>query len=771
MKPIEIHENLFHLQTENTSYLFRVDPYGHLEHIHYGRRVSSLDADALAYKRTITYGSVLNVNDADPAYTMDALPQEYPSYGRGDFNEAAIEIRQGDSYTLDLTYAGHEVLDGNASMSALPSSYGANSTLVIHLTDVPKNIAVDLIYALYPDTDVITRRAIVTNRSSLEIEIRKILSSSLDIFEGDLDLIDFHGAWIKEAHTHHRPVEHGTYVIDSKVGFSSAKCNPGFLVEERGANEDHGKVWGFNLVYSGNHYSSISKNEYGIVRIMSGIQPSRFSCVLREGESFETPEAVLSFSNRGRNGLSQHFHDFINEHIVRSDWKKKERPVLINSWEAFGFDFKKDSLVKLASAAKKLGMELFVLDDGWFGRRSDDTKGLGDYDCNTKKIPGGIKALSKEIHDQGLLFGLWVEPESVNRDSVLYETHPDWAIEEKDRESVLGRHQLLLDLTRKDVRDYIVENVSKLIDENDVDYIKWDMNRMMCSVNGLYSHNYILGLYEVLDRIFTKRPHVLLESCSSGGNRFDLGMLCYSPQIWASDDTDPIERLDIQKGLSYLYPLSTMGAHVSASPHSQTLRDTPLETRFHVSAYGCLGYELDLGMLTPLEKEEIRRQILYYKEHRKTFQFGRFYRSDDKDQEVFEVLNDEEAIVSKFRRIVHAAPEIDRLIVKGLEDTKMYDAVSRSFTFSITRFGNLINYLLPVRVNARGILVNEVSKYKGIEAPSMTYEASGSALENGISLHKLYLGTGHDEKLRLPLDYGSDMFLIKEKDNESGQKE
>lgn len=773
MDTIQIKNKSFLLSTDHTSYLFKVDKYGHLEHIHYGAKVKMEDADALSFKKLILHGSTVMYDKKNEILTMDSLPQEFGTYGTGDFNEASIEIEDGESYTCDFLYESHEIIEGNVSIKDLPSSYGADKTLIVHMGDKVNELKLDLYYAIYPQCDVISRRAVLTNSSKKTFTLHKMMSYCLDLCEDDLVLMDFFGAWDKETHVNERPLVRGTYTIGSRVGFSSAKNNPGFIIKRSDTGENTGKAWGFNLVYSGNHYSSVSKNEYGQHRIQGGISPERFVYPLKADKSFETPEAVMTYSSNGLNELSHHFHDFINENIVRSDWKKKDRPVLINSWEGFGFDFKKDDLIKkLAKNARKMGMELFVLDDGWFGRRNSDKRGLGDYNCNTRKIPGGISSLSNEIHKMDMLFGIWVEPEAINVDSKLYEDHPEYALTEKGREMFFGRNELLMDLTNKDVQDYIIENVSKLIDENNVDYIKWDMNRMMNAVSGAYNHEYIKGLYRVLDKIFIQRPWVLFESCSSGGNRFDLGMLCYSPQIWSSDDTDAIERIDIQKGLSYLYPLSTMGAHVSASPHMQTLRATPLETRFNISAYGCLGYELDLSLLSYLDKAEIEKQIEYYKQHRSTFQYGKFYRGDEeKDYETFEVLYKGEAIVSKFRRLVHAVPIYDKLYVKDLDEEKMYFISSKPYLHNLKQFGNLVNFVTPVKVNAEGKLMETVSKFKGMEASIQEYKASGIALKEGVCLNPLFLGTGYNDNIRIPLDYGSDMYEIKELKHGSGKKE
>ena len=772
MDTIQIREKVFLINTDHTSYMFRVDQYGHLEHIHYGTKVPLSDWKALSYKKLILHGDTILYDKKNDVYSVDSLPQEFGSYGVGDFNEASIEIEGSGSFTCDFTYEDHEVFEGDTSIKDLPSAYGAETTLVVRMKDKVSHLKLDLYYAVYPECDVIARRAVLSNSGKRSFTLHKLMSYCMDLAEDDLVLMDFFGAWDKETHINERPLVRGTYTIGSRVGFSSAKNNPGFIVRKADTKENSGKAWGFNLVYSGNHYSSISKNEYAIHRIQGGISPERFHLSFKAGDVFETPQAVMTFSADGLNTLSQHFHDFINEHIIRSDWKKKERPVLINSWEGFGFKFKKDDLIKkLARNAKKLGIELFVLDDGWFGRRNSDKQGLGDYNCNTKKIPGGISSLSSEIHKMDMLFGIWVEPEAINVDSKLYEDHPDYALSEQERGMFFGRNELLMDLTRKDVQDYIIENVSKLIDDNSVDYIKWDMNRMMDAVSGTYNHEYIKGLYHVLDAIFTPRPWVLLESCSSGGNRFDLGMLCYSPQIWSSDDTDPIERIDIQKGLSYLYPLSTMGAHVSASPHMQTLRATPLETRFNISAYGCLGYELDLSLLSVLDKAEVEKQVAYYKQHRFTFQYGRFYRVEcEKDYEMFEVFGEDEAVVSKFRRLVHAVPVYDKLYAYGLEEETAYFISSKPYLHNLKQFGNLVNFVTPVKVNAEGKLMETISKFKGMEASIQEYQASGIALKEGICLNPLFLGTGYNDNIRIPLDYGSDMYEIKEIKHESGKK-
>jgi len=765
MKSIIYANRVFQLATKNTSYLFRISENGHLEHLHYGKKVSIEDANSFALKMDQPYGESVLYEKGNPSYCLDTLPMEYGTSGRGDFREPAIIVRDSrETYVLDFIFQSYEIYSGNVKIGNLPSSYGADETLKIILFDAVTKAKLEMYYAVYYKTDVITRRCVFINEGHETLEIQKIMSFSLDLIEKDMELMTFNGSWINEFNKTIKKIEYGTYVNQSLNGISSAKSNPGYILKKSNTNEESGRCWGFNLVYSGAHYTSVSRNDKDIIRVMSGVNPERFNWRVGKGDYFNTPEVVMTYSDHGMNEMSHHFHDFINEHIVSGIYKKKERPILINSWEAFMFDFKRSNLVTLASQAKYLGIELFVLDDGWFKGRNSDTAGLGDYEVNTRKLPGGIKSLSGTIHSMGMRFGLWVEPEAVNPDSDLYKLHPDWAIE-NNHETLYERNELLLDLTNPDVRDYIVENVTKLIEENDIDYIKWDMNRQLTGISGDYNYKYIQGLYEVLERIFTGKK-VLLETCASGGNRFDLGMLCFSPQIWASDNTDGIERIRIQKNLSYLYPLSTIGAHVSASVSSQALRKVPLQTRFHVACFGCLGYELDLSMLSYIEKKEVEKQIYYYKQHRPLFQYGRFNRiDDDEDKECFEVVY-KDAIVGKFRKAMHCAPSFDTLRALDLTPSKKYMITSRPFSVNIEQFGQLLNYLLPVKVNGEGLIVKEVSRFKGLDVKTEKYYATKEALDEGIIISNLYNGTGYNSNVRVPLDFGSEIYYVKELGNE-----
>ncbi|MDD4111988.1 MAG: alpha-galactosidase [Herbinix sp.] len=768
---ITILDSSFRLDTEHTTYMFRRTKYGHLEHIYYGNLLSREDrAEDLAQKRQIQVGSSVLYDKEDNAYGLDSMCLEWSDNGRGDYRQSPTELIMPDgSFVSDFIYDSHEVSEGCFTMETLPTAYGGEQTLKITLKDNIYPVFIDLYYSVFEKCDVISRRAVIRNEVKDQITINRMMSMSLDIPDECFYMYTLDGGWIKEANLHKRPVTYGITVNSSTTGASSNKHNPAIMIAEADANEDYGNVYAFNMIYSGNHYSTVEKSERDYVRISMGINPHCFEWKLSQGESFETPECVMSYSSKGFNGSSHHMHDFINEHIVRGNYMMKERPILLNNWEAHFFKFNESKLLKLAKDAKELGAELFVLDDGWFGERNDDHAGLGDYNVNTKKLPRGMKAFADKINNIGLDFGLWFEPEMVNEDSELYRNHPEYAIRLPNRKAVLGRNQLVLDLCQKEVRDYIVNNVSAILDEVKISYVKWDMNRHIAEAfsstlrnQGEFYHRYIMGLYEILTRIFLPRPHILLESCSSGGNRFDLGMLCFSPQIWSSDDTDPIERLRIQTGLSYFYPQSTMGAHVSQSPHQQTLRDTPLATRFHVACFGCFGYELDLKYLTPEERKDVKEQIEFYKRYRRIFQYGRFYRIKTyKDNKViWEVVSEdkETALTGFFQTMTTAAESSDKLKVIGLKDG-MYTISTRAQRLYIERFGGLTKHVLPVELNPDGMIMRMANRHYSMKDCVETYTCSSSALISGIPLSEQFIGTGYSENIRMLGDFGSNMYI------------
>ena len=769
---------VFHLRTDNTSYIFRVTKFGHLEHIHYGEALPDSDFEPLTVKHDIQLGSNVMYDTSDADYSLDNLCLEWSGTGKGDFRQSPIELKLSDgSYASDFVYESHEITAGCIAMKTLPNAYdedGEAETLVITMREKTHGVKLCMYYTVFPKSDVIARRSILENTGAGEISLRRFMSMSLDIADCGMDMHTFDGGWIKETHRNVRPVEYGILINSSTTGASSNRHNPGFILSEKRACEDYGKCWGFNLVYSGNHFGLVEKSNHDLVRIQLGINPHCFEWNLKKGESFESPEAVMTFSDRGFNGMSCHFHRFVNNNIVRGEWKLKERPVLVNNWEGCFFKFDEGKLLNLAREAGKVGVELFVLDDGWFGDRNSDTSGLGDYDVNMKKLPNGLDGLAEKIEKMGMKFGLWFEPESVNTDSELYRTHPDWAIKPPAGEPCFGRNQLLLDLTREEVRDYIVENVGGILDSARISYVKWDMNRHMSDAysplldnQGEFYHRYIMSLYEVLGRIFTPRPHILFESCSSGGNRFDLGMLCYSPQVWSSDDTDPIERLDIQSGLSYLYPQSTMGAHVSAAPHQQTLRDTPLSTRFNVAAFGDLGYELELKYLNTVELKEVKEQIAFYKKHRRTLQYGTFFRFDErkKNKVHWQVSAEDgsEHIVGHFQKLCTASEGYDELPVTNLERETEYRLSCKKQRIFIKRLGGLVKHVMPVELDPNGAVLRTANKLYAMSDGGEEYTASGAVLMAGMKLNNQFMGTGYNEKLHMLGDFGSTLYLIEKK--------
>ncbi len=776
--PIYEARGIFRLETEKSSYWMRVTPFGHLEHLHFGALLREGDPAPLALKRTMPYGSAVNYSESDSTYCLDTLCLEWSGLGKGDYRNPPCEIKMPDgSFVTDFVYRGHEIISGCVPMECLPSAYAdadteGVETLRIDMEDSLHPLKLSLYYTVFPDVNVITRRCVVTNGGEGEVSLRRIMSMSVDLALPPLEMHTFDGGWIKEAHHHVRPVEAGMYVNSSNTGASSNRHNPGFILSERGAGEDHGRIWGFNLVYSGSHYGAVERSAQDTVRVMLGINPSCFDWTLKSGESFETPEAVMSYAEGGFNGLRRNFHSFVNGNIVRGSWKGMERPVLANNWEAHFFKFTHGKLIRLARRAKKLGVELFVLDDGWFGKRNDDHAGLGDYNTNLKKLPHGIEGVARAIRAMGMEFGLWFEPEMVNPDSDLYRAHPDWAVAVPGREPAMGRNQLVLDLTRAEVRDYIVENVGRVMDSTGLKYVKWDYNRHISDAfsrslenQGEFHHRYILGLYDVLSRIFRPRPHVLFESCSSGGNRFDLGMLCFSPQIWASDNTDPIERLDIQGGLSYLYPQSTWGSHISASPSQQTLRATPLSTRFNAAAFGCFGLELDLNFLSRAERQEICHQIAFYKKHRRTFQYGQFTRREGSrpGTEVWQTVLGDESICASFQRGYNAAPAGDIMPISGLEPEKEYAVKAREQFVYLRSFGELIKHLLPFALNPNGFVFRTADSLVNLVDGTEEYCARGDMLMEGLRLENQFLGTGYHPNMRVLGDFGSTMYCIKEK--------
>jgi alpha-galactosidase len=768
----------FHLESNHLSYIFFVMPTGHLEHLYFGRKLTDENYQILHCKPTAGAGSTIEYVSTKGNVALELYPLEYSGVGKGDFRLSPVEIKMPDqSFVSDFVYESHEIIQGIVKCKELPQAVAKTdeaTSLVIKMVDRHANLEMKLIYTVFENTNVIARRVILTNHNEQEIQIRKIMSMMMDLPETDYDLITFDGGWIKEAHKHKRALSYGTYINDSTTGSSSNRHNPGIILAKKNTVEDYGSCIGINLIYSGNHYEAVQISNHGNLRVMNGINPHCFEWVLKVNESFETPEAVLTFSDQGYNLLSHHFHEFINHHIIPKEFQHQARPVVLNSWEAFFFDFNQNKLLSLARKARKLGVELFVLDDGWFGNRNDDHHSLGDYEVNRKKLPSGIKGLSNSIKKIGLKFGLWFEPEMINPKSNLYTNHKEYAIAIPGRTPSLGRNQLVLDLCNPSVKTYIKNELSFVIDQANVDYIKWDMNRHITDMysshishQGMFFHQYILGLYEILSYIRDKYPSILIETCSSGGNRFDLGMLCYGAQVWSSDNTDPIERLKIQEGLSYLYPPSTISCHVSLSPHAQTLRKTPLSTRFNVASFGVLGYELNLKYVTPFEKKEMKNQIEFYKEHRDVFQFGRFYRFDSKDShhKIWQISKNDQHILGNFQTLASASPEFESIQFKNLENESMYQVNSFQQQMPISQFGHLISHALPIKLHPDGFIMRTIGKYKGLPNATEDYHASGTIIMRGFPIKQQFMGTYYNDQTRILGDFGSQLYIARKLEN------
>jgi len=628
---IGYNSGVFKLDTDESSYLFRILPTGHLEQLYYGAYIDNNDDYSALYEKTeIEYGNSVAYLQEDTSFCLEQVCLEYSGVGRGDFREAAIDIN--GSFTTDYRYCSHRIYAGKAEIPGLPSSYGACDTLEIVLADEQTDSLLTLFYHVFAWCNVIPRHTTVT-AGETPLTITRIMSAMIDFPRGDFTLSSLGGSWADEMNLREVRLTGGTHLNDSKAGVSSSRHNPFLMLTDDATTEDDGDCYGFQLVYSGNHCEIAEVSPQNRTRVLLGINPFHFAAELGCGESFATPEAVLTYSSCGKSGMSRNLHRFVREHIVRGEWKSKARPVLVNSWEGNYFDFDEKKLICQAAAAKKLGAELFVVDDGWFGRRNNDKTSLGDWFANTEKLPHGLAGLSKAFHSLGIGLGLWIEPEMVSVDSELYRQHSDWAVAVPNRHLTMGRNQLVLDLTREEVRDYLVATISQVISSADISYIKWDMNRNIADAysaqtqhNHCFYHRYTLGLYDILNRTTSAFPHILFEGCAAGGNRFDLGMLCYLPQIWLSDNTDAARRAQMQYHASLAYPPSVICAHVSSCPNHQTGRTLPLNTRFSIACSGVLGYELDVCSLTEQEEKTVTAQIDFYKKRRELFQYGDFYR-------------------------------------------------------------------------------------------------------------------------------------------------
>ncbi len=633
----EAKTSTFTLHTQHSTYQMQLDPMGHLLHLYYGRSVgdaSNFDLyPAADHGFSPDYHELENVRGS---YSPDVLPQEYPGANRGDFRVPAADVADAQGARgLELIYQSHSVHAGAYTLEGLPASHGDDcETLAIQMRDPVLGLGVQLLYGVYEQQDMITRAVLFTNEGSQPLTLEKAASACLDLPFGSWDLIQFHGRHAMERQMERTRLDHDTRRVGSVRGASSHHHNPFVILCEPAATEDYGSCYGVMPVYSGNHCTDVEVDFNGSTRLVTGIHPDGFRWLLNPGETFTTPQVLLCYTHEGLSDLSHHYHRFIRQSLCRGTANQTSQ-VLINNWEATYFHFDQDKIYDIAQKAASLGVGMMVLDDGWFGKRDTDTSGLGDWFVNTQKLQGGLAPLIQKINDLGMKFGIWIEPEMVSEDSDLYRAHPDWALTLPGRKPVLGRSQLVLDMSRPDVVDYLTDCFTKLLSENHIEYIKWDMNRNMTDVyshalpperQGEVFHRYILGVYTLLDRLTTRFPHVLFEGCAGGGGRFDAGMLAYLPQIWCSDNTDAIERLSIQYGTSFGYPVSAVGAHVSACPNHQTGRTVPLGTRGVVAMSGTFGYELDLNKLSRKELSLVKRQITRYQSYAELIRTGDYYR-------------------------------------------------------------------------------------------------------------------------------------------------
>ncbi|HJB83099.1 MAG TPA: alpha-galactosidase [Candidatus Mediterraneibacter intestinavium] len=682
----------FHLFNSKISYIMGVLPNGHMGQLYFGKRIHQKE-DYTYLLEMVPRSMGSYVFEGKRTLSLEHVKQEYGVYGSSDYRFPAVEILQENGSRIsDFCYKSHTVTDGKPKLPGLPATYTEKDeeaqTLILTLEDKVTGIELQLLYTLFAGDGVIARSARFINRGGSAVHLLKAMSLCMDLPDCEYDWVQFSGAWARERHMKVRRLEKGIQSVGSTRGHSSHEHNPFVILKRPGTDEFQGEAIGFGLVYSGNFLAQAEVDTHDTTRVILGIHPESFDWKLEPGEEFQTPEAVMVYTDRGMNDMSQVFHRLYQKRLARGYWRDRVRPILINNWEATYMDFNEEKLLRIAETAKECGIELFVLDDGWFGARRDDTAGLGDWKANTELLPDGITGIAQKIEDMGMKFGLWFEPEMVNKNSDLYREHPDWILAAPGRSHSQGRYQHVLDFSRKEVVDYIYESMAEILGNAKVSYVKWDMNR---SITECYSgalpadrqgevfHRYILGVYDLYERLTSAFPEVLFESCASGGARFDPGLLYYAPQGWTSDDTDAVERLKIQYGTSYCYPISSIGAHVSASPNHQVMRDTPLSTRANVACFGTFGYELDLNRLSAEEQEEVKRQVEFMKRYRELLQFGTFYRlkspfEGDGNITAWMVVSEDrkKAIVGWYKILNGVNMPYMRLKLRGLDPDREY---------------------------------------------------------------------------------------------------
>ena len=674
-------KRIFTLHTKHSTYQMQVDSLGYLLHLYYGAKNNSSMEYVLTYADRGFSGNPYAAG-ADRTYSLDALPQEFPTLGTGDYRNIALDIKNSRGIeSTNLLYKKHEIRKGKYALPGLPAVWADEAeaqTLEIVLADENVGMEVHLLYGVLEEVDVITRSAVIRNIGTETVTIEKAAAACLDFVSGNYDVIRFYGKHAFERNVERTVLGHGTIAFGSRRGTSSHQYNPAVILAEQGTTEEAGNCYGMLMVYSGNFFCEAERDQYNQTRLLMGLNDELFSYPLAAGDTFTVPEVILSYSQNGLSALSQQYHNCIRNHVCRSKYVHMSRPVLINSWEAAYFDFTGETIVNLAKEAASLGIDMVVMDDGWFGKRDDDNSSLGDWYVNEKKLGGSLSELIRRVHEQGVKFGIWIEPEMVNEDSDLYRAHPDWAIQIPGRKPIRSRNQLLLDFSRKEVRDQVFEQICAVLDQGEIDYVKWDMNRSMADVYaGNLTYDYVLGVYDFMERLTSRYPDMLLEGCSGGGGRFDAGMLYYSPQIWCSDNTDAINRTRIQYGTSFFYPVSAVGAHVSAVPNHQTGRVTSFHTRGVTAMAGTFGYELNPALLSDEEKQQVREQIASYKKYERLINEGTYWRlSDPIHDEIAAWMSvskeQDRALVSVVRLMAEANQAAVYVRLRGLKPKAVY---------------------------------------------------------------------------------------------------
>jgi alpha-galactosidase len=760
----------FIIEAGNSTMLLEVNEIQKPVLAYYGPKIKepeSVTAFKTPYGTAMGTATVYDEKKA-PTLTLDQLNLEISSPYKGDYGSPSLLLEGQTSPVYDFVYQSFEIRKPE-SLPELPSPHDAEEELILKLADPAQKVEVELHYLTYKDSGVIGRYLKIINQGE-PLDIRKAMSLQVVLDGEGFELVNFYGTWAGEFQKDVTTLNHLRYSFDSATGSSSARHNPYFIIKKKDTSYQAGGCYGFNLVYSGNHYEEVEYSAFDKLRVQTGISPLGFKKTLQKGESFVTPLAVLTFSDQGLNGLIHLMHDFVNAHVVPKEFAYKARPVVFNNWEGTFMKFNERKLHSLVRKAAAIGAECFVLDDGWFGKRNNDKAGLGDWTVNKKKLPHGIKGLCSYVHKKGMKFGLWFEPEMVNPDSDLFRAHPEYAIQDGIHEPCLGRNQLTLDLTKAEVRSYIIDAVEAILKSASIDFVKWDYNRNMSDIpmnSGTFFHDYILGLYQVVGKITADFPKILFENCASGGNRCDLGMLSYFAQTWVSDDTDSFERAKIQDGMVLGYPLSVMSNHVSAKISNQMLRKTSFDSKFDVACLGILGYELDLGSLSKKELSNFKQQIAFYKAHREVCQFGTYEQISTLEDSSFstkEAHNAKEAVVSRTVGICRPVPSQESLFAIGLDPNADYHYAIRREDLDLRRFGTIVNYVLPIHLKEEGALISFIAKFKSMPCETLEGDMSGAGLMGGgLKFPMLWNGTGYSDKVSFMGDFGSRLYLLSRK--------